>query len=204
MLHGAYVAGIHAVAKTVGAHRELLAALEASSAGIVVVDLDGTTSYQSPSCALLVAEAPDGVLLTTAIRRVVRHALALLRPPGRARAVEPAIAVQGLTAKVAAYTVHALVAPQITGLGDPCVVIRITRAKLNHVDDATLAEHFQLTPRESSIARAIATGATTQAIAAQLGITVHTVRRHTERVFAKLGVTSRAAVAPRFSNLASR
>ena len=53
-----------------------------------------------------------------------------------------------------------------------------------------------LTRREAEIARLIASGATTRMAAASLGISIHTVRRHTERVLAKLGVRSRAQVAP--------
>lgn len=51
-----------------------------------------------------------------------------------------------------------------------------------------------LSERESQVAREIALGASSKAIAAALGISLHTVRRHTERVFAKLGVQSRSQV----------
>lgn len=52
-----------------------------------------------------------------------------------------------------------------------------------------------LTRRESEVARLIATGASNKHVAAQLGISAHTVRRHSERVFAKLGVRTRASLA---------
>jgi DNA-binding CsgD family transcriptional regulator len=51
-----------------------------------------------------------------------------------------------------------------------------------------------LTPRESGIARLIAAGLSTKEIAARLGISPHTVRHHTERVFEKLGVRNRASL----------
>jgi DNA-binding CsgD family transcriptional regulator len=52
-----------------------------------------------------------------------------------------------------------------------------------------------LTSRELQIARLIADGESTKRIAAAMGISCHTARHHTERIFAKLAVRSRAAVA---------
>jgi DNA-binding CsgD family transcriptional regulator len=54
---------------------------------------------------------------------------------------------------------------------------------------------YGLTPREDEVAALIAIGRATKEIAAELSISTHTARHHTERVFAKLGVQSRAAVA---------
>lgn len=49
-----------------------------------------------------------------------------------------------------------------------------------------------LSPREREVAARTARGASVKEIAYELGITIHTVRRHTERIFAKLGVQSRS------------
>jgi DNA-binding CsgD family transcriptional regulator len=56
------------------------------------------------------------------------------------------------------------------------------------------ASSWGLSTRQIDVATLIATGVSTKAIAARLGISIHTARRHTERVFAKLGVQSRAQV----------
>jgi len=58
----------------------------------------------------------------------------------------------------------------------------------------TLAR-FGLTRREAQIARLLARRTTNREIADQLGVSPHTVRHHVERIFAKLGVTSRRSVA---------
>lgn len=52
----------------------------------------------------------------------------------------------------------------------------------------------QLTDRERQVAEHIATGLPSPAIATLLGISVHTVRRHTERVFTKTGARSRSGL----------
>jgi DNA-binding NarL/FixJ family response regulator len=64
---------------------------------------------------------------------------------------------------------------------------RITREELN--------DRYALTSRECEIAFALSAGGRSAEIAAAMGISTHTVRHHTERVFRKLGIRSRAAVA---------
>ena len=65
--------------------------------------------------------------------------------------------------------------------------------------DHELCERYRLTLQEIRIARALAEGLRNAEIARRLGISPHTVRRHTEHVLDKLGVASRAQVAERIS-----
>jgi DNA-binding NarL/FixJ family response regulator len=50
-----------------------------------------------------------------------------------------------------------------------------------------------LTAREAEVLRLVATGRTNRDIAAALVLSEHTVARHLQNIFAKLGVSSRAA-----------
>ena len=59
---------------------------------------------------------------------------------------------------------------------------------------ASLHEEFGLTNRELQVVRLLADGCSNATIALKLGISAHTARRHTERVFQKFGVQSRAEV----------
>jgi len=53
----------------------------------------------------------------------------------------------------------------------------------------------RLTAREAEVLRLVAVGKSNQAIAADLSISGHTVRRHLQNIFAKLDVSSRTAAA---------
>ena len=59
--------------------------------------------------------------------------------------------------------------------------------------DASAPTHSVLSEREHEVLRQLAAGRTNREIAEALVISPHTVRRHVENIFAKLGVTSRAA-----------
>jgi DNA-binding CsgD family transcriptional regulator len=59
--------------------------------------------------------------------------------------------------------------------------------------DATAAPAHGLTAREFEVLRLVATGRTNRAIAADLFLSERTVARHVSNIFAKLGVSSRAA-----------
>jgi DNA-binding CsgD family transcriptional regulator len=94
-----------------------------------------------------------------------------------------------LRTRSASYTLGAVRATE-WGAGAVCVAW-VARAEGPEQCDS---DPFRLTPRELEVARSIALGASSREIASALGISVHTARRHTERVFDKLGVKTRASV----------
>jgi DNA-binding NarL/FixJ family response regulator len=58
-------------------------------------------------------------------------------------------------------------------------------------------DHHGLSPRELEVLRLLATGETNRSIAATLVISERTVDRHVSNIYAKLGVSSRAAATAR-------
>lgn len=58
-----------------------------------------------------------------------------------------------------------------------------------------LRARYGLTAREAQVAQLLARGLSNARLAEALGVSIHTAQRHTERVFQKLGIHARAAVA---------
>jgi ATP/maltotriose-dependent transcriptional regulator MalT len=61
------------------------------------------------------------------------------------------------------------------------------------LETAAATDHSGLTAREKQVLRLVAEGRTNKAIAAELVLSERTVDRHVSNIFAKLGVSSRAA-----------
>lgn len=59
---------------------------------------------------------------------------------------------------------------------------------------ALLRQRYRLTRREAEVALLLARRLTGTEIARQLGVTIHTARRHTEQVLLKLGIGNRHCV----------
>ena len=66
-------------------------------------------------------------------------------------------------------------------------------ARLDALSGETQAETHGLTERELEVLRLVAAGESNRAIATKLVISEHTVARHVQNIFAKLGVSSRTA-----------
>jgi DNA-binding CsgD family transcriptional regulator len=156
-----------------------LRALDACGIPVLAVAWDGSPLFCSTSALLLLGPDP---------RAMVSAILAELPPSSggtdtdsidlRVRLATAARATTVLTARAASLgervglliTLHT--APADKASSDP--------------------RYARLTRREREVAAHIVTGSGYDEIARQLGVTVHTVRRHTERIFMKFGVQTRA------------
>lgn len=128
-------------------------------------------------------------LLGTDAERVCRLGARLLEPLLGART--PATAEKSMLAPGAAFLLRAQRLPS----GDPrragIVLFLPSRTATIAIDGASL----ELSRREQEVAVLITGGASTRDVACSLGISAHTVRRHTERIYTKLGVRSRMQLA---------
>jgi DNA-binding NarL/FixJ family response regulator len=65
----------------------------------------------------------------------------------------------------------------------------------SHIRGGAATDTHGLSPRELQVLRLVATGKTNREIASTLVVSEHTVARHVQNIFSKLGVSSRTAAA---------
>jgi DNA-binding NarL/FixJ family response regulator len=171
-------------------HR-LIECLERASEGVRLVDRAGRVVHESPALARLLAAEAERERLKDALCRCAAAALALLSG-------DPTTLGGSLTANVRTVAGEYQIRPALlraTPEGEGILVaIVLERALARMPGDEAILERFGLTAREITVARLLADGKVDKEIAATIGISWHTARRHVERVLQKVGVHSRAGV----------
>jgi DNA-binding NarL/FixJ family response regulator len=186
---------------SLGRHRHRLAAdMDALGVAMWVCERDGRVLHQSAAVGRILDGDPESLQVLEAVSLVARgvvrsgerFAADAALASGVHRVIETRVARYRLSAALATHDMH-------FGVADVLVTLaRVPAAPVPpRVGDVTPA----MSPREQEVAALLARGARNDVIAATLGISPHTVRRHTERVLAKLGVASRAEVAARLHGL---
>lgn len=180
---------------------EAIAAVERTAPDVVLMDLrmpgvDGPTATARitaahPDVAVLVLTTyADDESITTALAAGARGYLT--KDAGRA---EIATAVRAVASGQATFdgAVGAVLVGRLTGTTPVTAAAAPVRTA-----DVTVHERFpELTPREADVLTRIADGRTNPEIAAELFLTVPTVKSYVNQVFAKLGVRSRAEAVAR-------
>lgn len=208
----AYGAGLNTLQQLEQVRSALLHQLEATATSAVLFDLDGDeVARTSPLGHLLGGQAAP---VLEAMQELARRVGALVRqraplapdaerpasPPAAVRAggsVGPVITRVGARGYVLSPVVH----PDLLAWRGTAVMI-VVQGERRGATDTALRDRHGLTPREVDVARALSTGAAIDEIAARLGVTVHTVRRHSEQVYRKLGVNTRRQLTERLKGAA--
>ena len=165
--------------------------MDVAGTPLAIVRPDGEIVHATPALLALVA-LPQGNELLSAAQALAREIGKLLirRPEGALPAPSASVSTPNATHELRAT----LVQPMLLGPA-PLVLVAVTAPPGSGDTPAMLAQRFGLTDREAEVAVLVARGERDRVIAQALGISHHTVRRHVERVLAKLNVHHRAAVA---------
>lgn len=186
ILAPAFQAGLDALGRLGDAR----AALDALAHPLVIFDSEGRELHRTKAFVDLTS-TPDGSPALVARARSLAREFAA----GRSSDV-PAPPSARLETGRGVFILRVTLLPPGLLSGAPAVAVLVHPLTPKTFPDAsTLQEAFGLTPREAEVALELARGATREQIAETLGISPHTVRAHTEKVFAKLRVTARSAVA---------
>lgn len=155
-------------------------------------DRSGLPVHTSPEAAALRASVPDADEVWTQARRLALH---LLEAPGSRDSACSLIASRSL----AGVALHV----RLAVVGSELIAIVALRAEPvgERPQPAEVADG--LTAREAEVAALIASGKSLKQVAGALGISVHTARRHCERIYQKLGIQTRAQLVLIFAQRAA-
>ena len=183
LLAPAFEAGAAALARLDGQR----ATLDALGEPAAVFDAMGRVRHENAALDRALADDPQRALLLGAVRALARDV-----GSGVAADVRPVRTIQTGRGR---YRLRASVlSPSPFGPG-PGVLVTVEPPDDPWPDAQSLRERFGLTRREAEVALLLARGLANDDMADRLCISPHTVRRHTERVMAKLDVAARGQVA---------
>jgi DNA-binding CsgD family transcriptional regulator len=161
----------------------VISVLQALDLAAMVTDAGGRDVRETARLGRLLAQDSDSYEVRQRLLQLVRK---------RLRQTGDSVPVTVETRR-GTYTLMAVPWPEPDG----AVTLGIGLATVsgNLAVDPSVRQRFGLTPRESDVASRLAAGASSREVAESLGMSVHTARRHTERVLQKCNVRRRAGVA---------
>lgn len=165
--------------------------LEAHPDGILLFDADRRPIFRNRAATLLLDEQDRRTLLAHV--EALAGRLCSLRTPPRKHAPDPPRRIEEKLLRLGASQLSLSASFLPAGLVERrwVVLVRVTRLTPSLPAAEVISERFGLTPRQAQVARLIAEDCTSPEIAERLGISVHTVERHAERVLRVLGLRSR-------------
>lgn len=161
--------------------------------GAAVYDVDGRLIHQNAALARLAADEPERELLTEELARTARILAALGCGGSRGRSSGSDVPPRELSTAAGRYVIRGTCTGCEPTGGSCMIVVLVERAKPLAPPRRVTRERYRLTRREQQVAGLLGAGRSTAEVAHALGVSIHTVRRHSENLLSKLGVHSRAA-----------
>ena len=199
MLLPAFKAGVRDIVRYWQQRESLTSHLDELTTGIRIYDLDGSVVHQNPAFTAALAADDMRERLEKAIADILVALVELSSERGNTGAALAGDRVtQEIHTNTASYQVRgSFLGRELLG-AERRIAISLERLPPDTpLSDRALRERFGLTPRELEIARRLAHGQSTKDVAHTCGISIHTTRRHSEKIFAKLGVRNKSQLGPR-------
>jgi len=201
LLLPAFKAGVRDLVRFSHQRQSLASHLDSLIEGIRICDLKGRVVHQNPAFSAALHGKPAEKQTEAAISEMVHDLGALTRDRnGNVMALAGAQVRRAVQTPTSNYELRgSFLGRELLGAE---VRVAISLQRISHtpsVTDASLVERYGLTARELEVVRGLAKGMSTKELAEACGISPHTARRHTEKVFTKLGVRNRAQIAPKIN-----
>lgn len=195
--------GAHLVARWSRRLVDMPMMLDIMEDAIALYDETGKCVHENRVRQLLVRDDPEAPRIARECAQAAISIASIIRKrPPKSRVPSPDInAVREVRTGVARYRIRgALLGSDIVG-PRPLVVVIVTRELHALPPTKSLREQFSLTAREATVANLLANGKSNSEIAGELGITIHTARRHVEHILSKLDARTRGAAAAKLRKI---
>lgn len=170
----------------------LTRALDALREGLVFYDLEERPLHANATLRRILSEQPDAEEIRREIRRFAESLGPLVR---RSHGEDEELAVRDFRTSEGSYVLRGSFVRGEGGRGDGLLLVALEPAGAEFLSAEMLQARYSLTGKEVRVARLVTLGLSDAEIAAQLCISQHTARHHTEHLRQKLGVRSRGEVA---------
>jgi DNA-binding CsgD family transcriptional regulator len=175
----------------------VIRALDLLRVGLAFFDLNEAPVHANAMLHRILAEQPDGEEIRPEIRRFTESLGALVRHRHTHgdEGMLAELAVRDFRTSEGSYLLRGGFVQVDDGEGDGMLLVALEPAGAEFLCADLLQSRYRLTSREVRVARLVTLGHSDAEIAAQLCISLHTARHHTEHLRQKLGVGSRGEVA---------
>jgi DNA-binding CsgD family transcriptional regulator len=193
MILPAFIGGVKAYTTMMRRRGADIAMADAAPCGVALCDRNGVILHANNQLGRLFSEDREELVVRNEISEAARAAVSHAAKKASAdttRRVSSEVRTQ-----CARYTFSAAVLENERLGGRICSVVFVDAHKGRAVDARAVALRHHLTRRETEIALMLQRGYSSKEIAAAIGVSVNTVRRHTEHVMAKFNVHTRLGVA---------
>jgi DNA-binding CsgD family transcriptional regulator len=193
----AFEAGVHLLIRCAHERERVTRVLAGLGEGATLIDASGHVVYENPALRRILLQDTEARQIKLECARVGRLVLALASRRGvKSQAHE--IVTPGderVRTAGASYRVRGTLLGAGTLDRGPMALVVIERTAPEPLSIGELHDRYSLTRREVTVSQLLSQGRTNAQVSQVLGISIHTARRHAERVLLKLGVHTRAAVA---------
>jgi DNA-binding CsgD family transcriptional regulator len=195
LLLPAFRAGVEQLVHQGRSGQGLIQSLDQLGHAFVAFDLDGREMVRSRVLDLALAGDPNGPEVLARAGQMAAAMIRLRRCAGLPHSAPPTpAAYRDVITPAGLYRLRCAFLPAGALDPDETVMVAVDPPPPQLPSPDELRRRFGLTKREAETTLLLATGASNKQIAAELGISPHTVRTHGERIFRKLGVKSRKAL----------
>jgi len=199
MLLPAFKAGVRDIVRYSQQRASLTSHLDELTTGIRICDFDGSTVHQNPAFTAALAGDATPERLERAAAEIL---ITLVELSSERSDIGAALAGERINQEIhtntASYQLRgSFLGRELLGAERRIAISLEQMPPDTPLSDRALQERFGLTPRELEIARRLGHGQSNKEVALACSISLHTARRHTEKIFNKLGVRSRSQIGPR-------